>query len=116
MERLEVEGHAPVLLDVIIGETVSVLCRRARERQKNPPVLGDVLAMVRGWAADRSIRWVAQEAERLVNDILDVIDATEGKLNFNDALLVMLQRKGLIDDVASFDQGFDVAADFRRIG
>jgi predicted nucleic acid-binding protein len=116
IERLEGEGHTLVLLDVVIGESVSVLCRRARERQKSPPDVPAALMTVRRWAAEGAIRWMAQEAERLVGDILDVMEATGGRLNFNDALLVALQREGSIHDVASFDQGFDAAADFRRIG
>ncbi|MEI7894077.1 MAG: hypothetical protein WCI05_13365 [Myxococcales bacterium] len=35
--------------------------------------------------------------------------------NFNDALLVVLQRADSIGDVASFDQGLDAAPGFRRI-
>jgi predicted nucleic acid-binding protein len=44
-----------------------------------------------------------------------VIDASNGRLNFNDAMLVVLQRQGLIGEVASFDQGFDTVVDFRRV-
>jgi predicted nucleic acid-binding protein len=36
LETLEHEGHEPVLLDVLLSEAISVLCRRARER-RNPP-------------------------------------------------------------------------------
>ena len=36
-------------------------------------------------------------------------------LNFNDALLVVLQRNAIIDDVASFDEGFDKVDGFRRL-
>ncbi|MBI4704106.1 MAG: hypothetical protein HY744_23605 [Deltaproteobacteria bacterium] len=31
VDRLEREGHAGVLLDILVLEAVSVLCRRARE-------------------------------------------------------------------------------------
>ena len=36
IERLEAEGHEGVLLDVLVAEAVSVLCRRARERKSSP--------------------------------------------------------------------------------
>jgi predicted nucleic acid-binding protein len=36
-------------------------------------------------------------------------------LNFNDALVVVLKRKGVIDRLASFDPGFDVIPDFERL-
>jgi len=70
---------------------------------------------VRGWAESGVIRWVAAEAERLIGSLLDVVRETGGRLNFNDALLAVLQREGLIGEVASFDEGFDVLPDFRRI-
>ena len=114
-EQLRTEGAELVLLDVVVSEAVSVLCRRARERRKDPPELQVALATVRRWAEEGSIRWVAAEAERLVGAILDVVEGTAGRLNFNDALLVVLQREGVIGDVASFDGGFDTVPDFRRV-
>ena len=107
----------PVLLDLLVGEAVSVICRRARERGKEPPDLAQALATVRRWAEEGAIRWVAPEAQRLIGPTLDVIRETAGRLNvnFNDALLVVLQREGVIGEVASFDQGFDVVPTFRRI-
>jgi predicted nucleic acid-binding protein len=113
--RLEREGHRPVLLDVLVAEAVSVLCRRARERKTNPPALSAFLEYFRIAAEAGEIRFVGTEAERLFSDILSVISATTGVLNFNDALLVVFQREGLIDDVASLDDGFKVVSDFRRL-
>jgi predicted nucleic acid-binding protein len=47
--------------------------------------------------------------------VLDIIAASAGSLNFNDALLVPLQREGSISEVASFDGGFDVLPTFVRV-
>ena len=113
--RLREQGADLVLLDVLVSEAVSVLCRRAREKRSGRPDLSAVLTIVRGWAAAGSIRWIAGQAERVVGSVLDVIQETEGRLNFNDALLVVLQREGLVEEVASFDRGFDLVHDFRRI-
>jgi len=41
--------------------------------------------------------------------------ATSGALNYNDAVLVVLQRRGAIGDVASFDVLLDVADSVRRL-
>ena len=103
--RLREQGADLVLLDVLVSEAVSVLCRRARERRSGQPDLSAVLTIVRGWAAAGSIRWIAGQAERVVGSVLDVIQEPEGRLNFNDALLVILQREGLVEEVASFDRG-----------
>src|ERR1019366_3261903 len=101
--RLRDDGAEIVLLDVPVVEAISVICRRARERRSLKPNVDVSLATVRNWAEAGFIRWVAGEGKRLIGSILDVIGA---KLNFNDALLVVLQREGLIGEVASFDRGF----------
>jgi predicted nucleic acid-binding protein len=114
-DRLEASDHSLVLLDVLVYEAVSVLCRRAREKKTSPPNLGEVLAAVRGWFNDGLVRFVADEATRLVADVLDVIQDTAGALNFNDALLVVLEREGIIDNLASFDAAFNSVEGFPRI-
>jgi predicted nucleic acid-binding protein len=115
LQRLRAEGSKPVLLDVCVGEAVSVICRRARERKSEAPNLTTVLAVIRVVTERSELRFVAKEAEPLMPMILDIIETTGGTLNFNDALLVALQRVGLIAEVASFDQGLDKALNFRRI-
>jgi len=113
--RLRDERAEIVLLDVLVGEATSVICRRARERRSLQPNVDATLATVRNWAEAGFIRWVAGEGKRVIGPILDVIGQSSARLNFNDALLVVLQREGLIGEVASFDRGFDVLPDFRRV-
>jgi predicted nucleic acid-binding protein len=115
LERLESSGHQIVLLDVLVGEAVSVLCRRARERKSSPPDLLAVLAQIRRWHDAGDIEPTLSDAPRFFADVLTVIEATAGALNFNDGFLVVLQRNGVIDDVASFDEGFDTVEGFRRL-
>jgi predicted nucleic acid-binding protein len=113
--RLEADGHVVVAIDFLVHEAVSVLCRRARERKTSPPDLNNVLHAVRTWFEDGHVRSVTRDAERLTADVIDVIEAMGGVLNFNDALLVVLLREGVLDELASFDAGFDVVPSFRRI-
>jgi predicted nucleic acid-binding protein len=115
LDGLEQDEHQVVLLDILLSEAISVLCRRARERRE-PPDLTVILEVARRWVREDAVRWVAAEAEVLFEDVLGVVEEAAGRLNFNDALLVVLQRLALIDDVASLDNGFDVVEDFRRIG
>jgi predicted nucleic acid-binding protein len=112
LEALERDGHEPVLLDVLLSEAISVLCRRARER-RNPPDLDEVLRVARHWVSDDAVRWVAAEAEDLFEVVIGVIEETAGRLNFNDGLLVALQRRGDIDALATLDRGFEGVANFR---
>ena len=41
--------------------------------------------------------------------------STGGKLNFNDAFIVVLQREGRVGPVATFDAGFDAVPGFVRV-
>lgn len=113
--KLEADGHESVLLDVLVAEAISVLCRRARERKASPPDLVTVLALARRWHDNGEIEPALPDVSNVFGDVLDVIDASGGALNFNDALLVVLQRDAVIDNVASFDAAFDAIDGFRRI-
>lgn len=104
-----------VLLDVLVGETVSVLCRRARQRRASPPDLEAALVRIARWHVEGEITSVAVHADRLFGDVLDVVRQSAGILNFNDGLLVVLQHEGVIDELASFDEAFDAVEAFRRI-
>ena len=97
--RLRGTDAVPVFLDFIVEEALSVLSRRARERKTTPPDLTAATAVARAWAERGAIRWVAAEAERLWPHILGVMESSGGRLNFNDAMLVVLQREGLIGDL-----------------
>src|SRR5450432_4856788 len=80
IDRLQREGQTIVLLDFLVSESVSVLCRRARERKTSPPDLAKALKEVRGWFRDGHVRTAAQEATRLVDRVLDVVEQTGGVL------------------------------------
>jgi predicted nucleic acid-binding protein len=115
VDRLEREQHTVVLVDFLVFEALSVLCRRATERKTSPPDLQAAITLIRGWFEGSEVRFLAREAERLAGDVLSVIAESGGALNSNDALLVVLERDGAIDNLASFDSGFDEVEGFRRI-
>jgi predicted nucleic acid-binding protein len=109
-------GNEPMTLDFVAAEAVSVLCRRATERKRNIPDLTEILAEVRRWYDDDQIEFVQSKFEVLYPSILDVVGQSGGKLNFNDAALVALQRGGFIDEVATFDATLAAYPEFRSIG
>jgi predicted nucleic acid-binding protein len=107
-----------------VEEAISVLCRRTEERSnrkaagrqtKDPPDLGTILDEAKTWAREGEIRWVAREAERLFSGIFDLLRSSNGVLNFNDALLLILARESIITNLASFDKDFDQVEGLRRI-
>jgi len=113
--ELKEAGHAITILDFLLHEAVSVLCRRARERKTNAPDLRAALSMVQAWIDSGGVRSAGRESERLARQAIDVILDAGGVLNFNDALVVLLKREGSIERFASFDVGFDTLPDFERL-
>jgi len=103
VRRIRYAGDEPQTLDFVAAEAVSVLCRRATERKRNIPDLVEILAEVRRWYDAQEIEFVQQEFQKLYPGILGVIESSGGKLNFNDAALIVLQQQGFIDEVATFD-------------
>jgi predicted nucleic acid-binding protein len=104
--KLRTVGHTPVLLDVVVAEAVSVLARRSAERRVDPPELSAVIDRIREWVSRGEVAQVSQHIGRLLPSALDVIAESDGKLNFNDALLVLLQREAVIGAMATFDEDF----------
>ena len=115
LQSLEQQGVRPVMLDLCVTEALSVLCRRSRERKKQPPDLGRALQLVREWFLKGEIQFTHAHQAQHFGGALDAVEGSDGVLNFTDALLVVFQREGIIGDVASFDEGLDRAAGFRRI-
>jgi predicted nucleic acid-binding protein len=114
LDRIHAEGHLPLVLDVLLGEAISVLCRRALERKTNPPDLGRAIDCARAWLDRGEVAFVEHD-EHLSRAAFDVIQETGGHTNMNDALLVVLQREDAIGDVVSFDEKLDAATGFRRV-
>jgi predicted nucleic acid-binding protein len=113
-DRLEAEGHDLVLVDFLVFEALSVLCRRAAQRKTAPPDLNAAVAMMRNWFDNGEVRFLAREQERLAASVLDIVADSAGVLNANDALLVALQHEGAIDALATFDRNFEHVAEFEH--
>jgi len=114
-ERIRANGDVPQAIDLLVHEAVSVLCRRARERKQRAPNLPDILRKVRIWFERGQVAFTQAKLEGLFPEVLDVIDETGGTLNYNDAALVVLQQRGHIGDVATFDANLASHPGFRTI-
>jgi len=114
LAELRRDGHVPLILDVLVAEAVSVICRRAQERRAKQTDLRHVTDKVRSWHGAGAIANVSADMAARFDAILDVVDASDGVINFNEALLVVLQREGAIGAVASFDKALDTVPDFQR--
>jgi len=115
LAQMQGRGDQPVMLDVMVSETVSALCRRATQRKSGPPGLGRVRGQIHAWLEAGLVTFVHDAVAELFEEIVDATEASGGVLNFNDAALVLLQREGTIGDVATFDANLAGTADFRAV-
>jgi predicted nucleic acid-binding protein len=116
LAQMQGRGAQPVMLDVMVSEAVSALCRRATQRKSRSPDLGLVRDQIHAWLEADLVTFVHDAVAELFEEIVDVAEASAGVLNFNDAALVLLQREGTIGEVATFDTNLAGTADFRSIG
>lgn len=115
IERLGKEGIAFCYFDVLVNEAVSVLCRRLMQRG-TPDKISALLYRIREVIPPEGITWVGGEVKRLYDKILDLVGETGGRLNFNDALVVLLLREGHAASIATLDEGFSAVKEIVRHG
>ncbi len=114
-ERIHANGDALQVIDLALQEAISVLCRRATQRKQRPPNLPRILRDVREWLDEGLVGFTQSKLEPLFSEVLDVIEQSAGALNCNDAALVVLQRRGLVGVVATFDANLASYPGFRTI-
>jgi len=103
LDDIHSAGDSYLLLDFIVEEAVSVASRRACQRKTNAPDLPSILEKVKRLYQRNEIEFVHGEIEDLYPDVLEIVAQSAGTLNFNDAALIVLQQRGFIGEVATFD-------------
>ncbi len=104
-------GRALVFTDVVYAEAISVMSRRVRERrsisvEEKGLFFATVVKKMKALIDGRLLYlfpMVPEWLEKITQICLD----SEGRLNFNDALLVFAARDYEIDSIVSFDPDFD---------
>lgn len=107
-------GYGLVYLDCVVAETISVIVRRAEEQHYQ----GDIALLfhpLQSKIPPENITWIFDEVPRLYDAILDLMQESNGTLNFNDALIALACRQRGIRRVASFDVDFDQISWLRRL-
>lgn len=103
-----------VYFDCVVAESISTILRRLSEKQKFSDVHSLLAEIAEALPANR-LTWILPDSPRLYGDILALIGASVGELNFNDALIALACRERGIAVVASFDADFDAVAWLQRI-
>jgi predicted nucleic acid-binding protein len=104
MQELKETDDTPVMLDFLVAEAVSVICRRTQQRKTNPPDLGRIVTDVKAILEQGRIDFVTADIESRFSKVLDLVQRSNGALNFHDATLLVLQEEGSIGPVATFDE------------
>ena len=76
--RIRESGDAPLTLDFVVQEAISVLCRRTCERKRNAPDLPRILTEVRDWFERDQVEFMQRELETMYPEVLDIIEQSGG--------------------------------------
>ena len=111
---LKEENAELVYLDCIINETISVLGRRLEEKGRSNE-FETVLEKIEEIVPPEDVTWIYPEVRTLYREILNLVKAYNGSLNFHDALIVAAAKQMKIPLIISFDKEFDQVEGIKRI-
>ncbi len=74
-----------------------------------------LLAHLKAEFPTKSILWLSPDLPNLYDDIIGLVEQTDGEMNFNDALIALSCRNRNIPFLASFDSDFDRVSWLKRI-
>jgi len=114
IDRMSAASLEPQLVDFLVLEALSVLGRRAAERKTSPPDFSRCVELITTWRRAGLIRDLAQSMSEQLEPVLAAMAHSAGKMSANDALMVVLQRTGAIDQIATFDEHLASVEGFRR--
>jgi predicted nucleic acid-binding protein len=111
---LKEENAELVYLDCIINETISVLGRRLEEKGRSNE-FETVLERIEEIVPPEDITWIYPEVRKLYREILNLVKAYNGSLNFHDALIIVAAKQMKTPLIISFDKDFDQVEGIKRI-
>ena len=91
----------------MINETISVLARRTFE-QKRLEQLDALLDQLESFIPANDITWASGETRRFYSEVVSLVRASSGKLNFHDALMALICREQGVSALVSFDRDFEL--------
>jgi predicted nucleic acid-binding protein len=111
---LRAADHELLYFDCVAAESVSAAVRRLHEKE----LWAEVEALLDGLSEQvpwSTITWILPDVPHLYSEVLALIRASSGALNFNDALIALACRDRGIPAIASFDADFDQIPWLRRL-
>jgi predicted nucleic acid-binding protein len=107
-------GHTGIFFDCVATEAVSAATRRLHEKNRLSDI-NRLLDQLNIYVPLESITWILPDVPRLYPEVLNLMQSSDGALNFNDALIALACREREIPAIASFDADFDQVDWLRRL-
>jgi len=95
-----------VYFDCVLNEAISVMARRSEE-QKRSSQFSLLLDELRKRVPEEAITWASMNIQSWYGRIIELVQQSEGRINFHDALIALACKELNIPVVASFDGDFD---------
>jgi predicted nucleic acid-binding protein len=105
-EALIAHDASIAVFDCVLAEAVSTMARRIHEQRRVDDLDRLLGHMLSDYPAD-DVVWVLPDVPLLYAEIIELVRASGGALNFNDALIALSCRQREIPLLASFDRDFD---------
>lgn len=105
-EALQAQQASIAIFDCVLAEALSTLARRIH-KQRREADLDHLLVHILADYPQDDILWILPDVPALYAEIVRLVGASHGELNFNDALIALSCREHEIPYIASFDQDFD---------
>lgn len=107
-------GITPVYFDCVAMEAISAAARRLREKDRATEVPA-LIDRLNDRVPHKNLTWILPDVPTFYHPALEIMRASSGELNFNDALIALACREREIPAIASFDADFDRVDWLRRI-
>jgi predicted nucleic acid-binding protein len=102
------------VFDCVLAEAISTMARRIHEQRRTSD-LNRLVGRIESDYPINDILWILPDVPVLYTEIIDLVRASSGALNFNDALIALSCRHREIPLIASFDRDFDNLKWLQRI-
>ena len=107
-------GLTPVYFDCVVMEAISATARRLREKGRAAEVAG-LIDRLNDRVPHENLTWILPDIPVFYHPALEIMRASSGELNANDALIALACREREIPAIASFDSDFDRVGWLKRI-
>ena len=103
-----------VVFDCVLAETISVVARRFHEKRREQDLTALLDNIIESYPP-QNISWILPKLPQQYFAVLDLVQTSNGELNFNDALIALTCKEHQIKYLASFDSDFDKVPWLKRL-